>query len=329
MLSIVLPTYNEGQNLPELLKRISGVLGKAEYEVIVVDDNSPDKTWKIAEELQKDNASLRVIRRVGRKGLSSAVVEGFDAAKGDTLLVMDSDLQHDPALILQLRDAITRGAGIAVASRYMQGGSVGDWVRGRRLLSKTATWLTRKIPAVEVSDPMSGFFALSKAAYKSVRDRLHPTGFKILFEVLGYLPRGTKAAEVPLVFKMRQHGQSKLSMKVQVEFVMQLVRIILIRFQSILFWLVCIIMALSLLPRAMSLLPLYTDTVLRENTRSVLSHLSERRGWLQSDIEVIRVKAGYVYIRHRPHRKGPDGDGDCYPVIYPLADSSLLPCVEE
>lgn len=329
MLSIILPTYNEAKNLPELLKRIAGTLGKTDYEVIVVDDNSPDGTWRIAEELKKDHAALRVIRRIGRKGLSSAVVEGFDAAKGDTLLVMDSDLQHDPALMLQLRDAIKQGADIAVASRYMEGGSVGEWVRGRRLLSKIATWLTRKIPHTEVSDPMSGFFAISMPSYAAVRLMLRPTGFKILFEILGYLPRGTKAAEVPLVFKMRLHGQSKLSMKVQAEFVMQLVRILLVRLQSIFFWAVCIIMAVSLLPRAMSLAPLYTDATLRENTKNVLSHLSESRGWLQSDIEILSVKAGYVYIRHTSHRKGHDGDGDCYPVIYPLVDSSLLPCVEE
>lgn len=316
MLSIVLPTYNEGQNLPELLKRISGAMGKESYEVIVVDDDSPDGTWKVAKELHVQYPMLSVIRRMGRKGLSSAVVEGFDAAKGDTLLVMDSDLQHDPALILQLSDAIKQGAGIAVASRYMEGGSVGEWVRGRRLLSKTATWLTRKIPAVEVSDPMSGFFALSKPVYESVRAQLHPTGFKILFEILGHLPKRTKAVTIPLIFKMRVHGESKLSIKVQIEFLLQIVRMLIVRFQTPFFCVVSLFLAFFITLNTLPIILLYTDSSVRSYVQKTLTQVAKDGGWLLSDVTIMRITYERMYLHYQPHRRGPDNVLECYSINY-------------
>ncbi len=324
MLSIVLPTYNEAKNLPELLKRISGAMGKESYEVIVVDDDSPDGTWKVAKELHAQYPMLSVIHRIGRKGLSSAVVEGFDAAKGDTLLVMDSDLQHDPALILQLSDAIKQGAGIAVASRYMEGGSVGEWVRGRRLLSKTATWLTRKIPAVEVSDPMSGFFALSKPVYESVRAQLHPTGFKILFEILGHLPKRTKAVTIPLIFKMRVHGESKLSIKVQVEFLFQILRMLIVRFQNIIFSLVCMTMALMLVLPALSMLPLYVDVGTRTIVQRALLSVEQQKGWLISDISLYSIGTESFIFTYRHHHRGPDEEV-CYEWFF--GRPGPIPCI--
>ncbi len=328
MLSIVLPTYNEAENLPELMERIAGVLKSIDYEVIVVDDDSPDGTWKTAESLVKKHKTLRVIRRIGRRGLSSAVVEGFDAAKGDVVLVMDGDLQHDPALIVQLYNAVKKGAGIAVASRYMKGGSVGEWVSGRKFLSSAGTWLARKVTPVRVSDPMSGFFALNADVYRRIRGSLRPTGFKILFEILGHLPRKTVTAEVPLVFRMRAHGESKLSAKVQIQFLLQLIRLILIRIQYVIFWLACVALALFFLTRALPLLPLYTDVALRQNTQRMLLQVSDRNGWLLSDITITAVKQGYMYIRYHPHHNGRDQAEDCFHVFYPTADPTL-PCIEE
>lgn len=316
MLSIILPTFNESQNLPELLKRIAETMGASDYEVIVVDDDSPDKTWEIAEKLRAQYPMLRVIRRIGRRGLSSAVVEGFDAAQGDVLLVMDSDLQHDPSLVLQLSDAVRDGVDIAVASRYMQGGSVGEWVGGRRMLSKTATWLTRKIPAVEVSDPMSGFFALSRSAYQRIRPSLHPTGFKILFEVLGHLPRGTKKKEIPLVFRMRLHGESKLSMRVQAEFLIQAVRLAFVRFQRWLFWIVCLIISFMLLARLIPILPLYTDASVRAKAQERLQALAADKGWLLSDVTLLLADDTYLSLQYRAHRKGEDPAPVCYRLDY-------------
>lgn len=328
MLSIILPTYNEGQNFPELFKRIAGELGKSDYEVIVVDDDSPDRTWEVAEKLRKTHHMIRVIRRIGRRGLSSAVVEGFDAARGDVLLVMDSDLQHDPSLITKLADAVEHDAGIAVASRYMKGGSVGEWVRGRRLLSNTATWLAKNIPAVHVSDPMSGFFALRRPLYHLVRPRLHPTGFKILFEILGHLPRGTKTKEVPLVFKMRLHGESKLSMWVQLQFLMQLLRITLIRFQALLFWTICLLITAVLLIHLIPILPLYTDAGVRSQVQQTLESVARQNGWLMSDITIRAVKTDHILIAHRPHRFGRDPDAVCYAVLYADPALTIVPCAD-
>lgn len=328
MLSIILPTFNEAKNLPELLKRIVQVMGKATYEVIVVDDDSPDKTWQIGEELAKTHLFLKVIRRVGRRGLSSAVVEGFDAAKGDVLMVMDSDLQHDPQLINQLAAAVTKGADIAVASRYMKGGSVGEWVTGRRLLSKTATWLTRKIPPVDVSDPMSGFFALKKSVYQHARPMLRPSGFKILFEILGHLPSKTKSQDVPLVFSARLHGESKLSIAVELQFIWQLVRIALFRIQKLLFWIACIAIALTLSLRLFPLLPLYTDAAKRSFVQSALRSTADQQGWLLSDVRILRINDETVIVAYRPHRKGIDPDITCFQIGVGISVFMEIPCDE-
>ncbi len=328
MLSIVLPTYNEAENLPELMERIAGVLKSIDYEVIVVDDDSPDGTWNTAESLVKKYKSLRVIRRVGRRGLSSAVVEGFDAAKGDALLVMDSDLQHDPVLIVQLYEAVKKGAGIAVASRYMKGGSVGEWVSGRKFLSSAGTWLARRVTPVRVSDPMSGFFALNADVYRRIRGSLRPTGFKILFEILGHLPRKTVTAEVPLVFRMRAHGESKLSAKVQIQFLLQLIRLILIRIQYVIFWLVCVALALFFLMRAWPLWPLYADASIRTSAQKTLTQVAAEQGWLLSDITLLDVKRDYIHLLYLSYHRGLDEGPECYSVRY--ADSILQPdrCVD-
>lgn len=306
MLSIILPTYNEAANLPELLGGISSVLGKREHEVIVVDDDSPDGTWRKAEALRKKFPALRVVRRVGRRGLSSAVVEGFDAAKGDVLLVMDADLQHDPGTILKLLEKIEAGADIAVASRYTEGGSVGSWITGRRMLSRTATFLARTLPPVTVSDPMSGFFALSRSAYEDVRGLLRPSGFKILFEILSFLPRGAKAAEVPLEFRMRKHGESKLSLGVELVFLWQLLRVALIRAQAPLFAFVCVLALALLLPRALALLPLYADGAVRAQVSATMNTVAEEQGWLLSDMSLTGITADGIRIRHRRHHRGAD-----------------------
>jgi dolichol-phosphate mannosyltransferase len=325
MLSIVLPTYNEAANIPELLRKIAAVLKNAPHEIIVVDDDSPDKTWEVAQQLHKQYPLLKVIHRVGRRGLSSAVIEGFEKAQGDTLLVMDSDLQHDPALITKLTDAIDNGAGIAVASRYTEGGSVGEWVKGRRILSKTATFLARKIPPVDVSDPMSGFFAVKKSAYRSIAGNLRPAGFKILLEILAFLPRTTRTAEVPLVFKMREHGESKLNLFVELLFIWQLVRIAFHRVQKPLFWLIVFIALMTLLPRAWGVLPLYYDQPVRQNVQSLVTDLAQERGWLLSDIEFKYVtKTSFVFV-HRQHHRGAD-EKLCHEWLF--GTSAPIPCAD-
>lgn len=324
MLSIILPTYNEAANLPELLERIAAALGKGTFEVIVVDDDSPDRTWEAAEMLAKKYLMLRVIRRTGRRGLSSAVVEGFAAAKGDVFVVMDADLQHDPQIITRLMEKIDGGADIAVASRYTEGGNVGSWVTGRRVLSRAATFLARTLPSVTVSDPMSGFFAIRREAYEEISGMIRPTGFKILFEILSFLPRTATAAEVPLEFQMRQNGESKLSLKVEIIFLWQLFRVALIRVQTPVFAFVCAVILAVLLPKAGALSLLYTGSAVRTQVSETLSAVAEEQGWLLSDMHLSAVTQESIRIIHRRHHRGAD-EKVCLAIR--REDRRISPCI--
>lgn len=218
MISIVFPTYNESKNLPLLFQTVAKAMAGREYEVIVVDDNSPDETWRIARELGETDAHVRVIRRVGRRGLSSAVIEGFLAARGKTLVVADADLQHDLSLLPALADASAKSTGIAIGSRYVEGGSVGQWDERRHFLSRLATKLAVKLCRVHASDPMSGFFAVERAVFEKALPQLNPKGFKILLDLLVHVAPGTPVTELPFTFGKREHGESKLSRRVQIEF---------------------------------------------------------------------------------------------------------------
>ncbi len=218
MLSLILPTYNEAENLPELLPKLEQVLKAIPHEIIVVDDDSPDGTWRIAQELGMKRDDVHVIRRVGRRGLSSAVIEGFLSAKGDVFAVMDADGQHDMGLLPKLYKSVQENGGIAIGSRYMEGGSVGEWDERRHHLSRIATKLAIKLCKVKVSDPMSGFFAVRRQLFQGIADHLNPKGFKILLDLLVRVPPNTVVTEHPFTFSTRLHGESKLSRRVQVEF---------------------------------------------------------------------------------------------------------------
>ncbi|MFA7681744.1 MAG: glycosyltransferase family 2 protein [Candidatus Peribacteraceae bacterium] len=218
MLSLILPTYNEAENIPELLPKIEEVLKDIAHEIIIVDDDSPDETWKVALEFSQNKQDIHVIRRIGRRGLSSAVIEGFLAAKGSVFVVMDADGQHDLELLPQLYHAVVSGSGIALGSRYAEGGSVGAWDERRQLVSRVATKMALMLCKVKVQDPMSGFFAIKRTLFEQVVEKLNPKGFKILLDLLVCVPRGTKVTEHPFTFQERLHGESKLSFRVQVEF---------------------------------------------------------------------------------------------------------------
>jgi len=247
MLSLVLPTFNEAQNLPELIPRIEAALEGLEYEIIVVDDDSPDGTWRIGLELAKSHPSLRVIRRVGRRGLSSAVIEGFLAATGDVLAVMDADGQHDTGLLAQLYESVTRTQGIALGSRYAEGGSVGQWDERRHLMSRVATQLSLRLCAVKVADPMSGFFAIDRELFERTRPRLNSKGFKILLDLLVQIPKDTAAEELAFTFGSRMHGESKLSGRVQLEFLEYLYDVTVGRLIPLTFVKFCIVGAFGVL----------------------------------------------------------------------------------
>ena len=192
MISLVLPTYNEAANITALIDNIDGVLQSVPHEIIIVDDNSPDGTWKVAEGLTRKHPALRVLRRVDQKGLSSAVVEGFDMARGTVLAVMDADGQHDAMLLHTMLSSLKAGAELTIGSRYVAGGSVGEWVTDRRIISSAGTVVAKALSRVRVSDPLGGYFALRADLYKTIRASLRPSGFKILLEILANIPASTR-----------------------------------------------------------------------------------------------------------------------------------------
>jgi len=191
----------------------------AQYELVVVDDDSPDRTWEIAEEVAQRMPSVRVIRRVGERGLATAVVAGWKAAVGDYLGVIDADLQHPPEVIIKLLQAMDEGADLAVASRHVSGGGVSDWSAFRRMMSRGAQALgIILLPAAAraVSDPMSGYFIVRRNAVDL--NELHPLGYKILFEILAKADL-KKISEVGYVFQERQKGGSKVTWRQYLEYI--------------------------------------------------------------------------------------------------------------
>lgn len=212
----MVPTYNEAGSLPLLVDRLVKAFAGREWELVVVDDGSPDGTADIADGLGKTHP-IKVVRRPGKAGLASAVVAGFAAARGDTLLVMDADLSHPPEVAPQLADAIANGADLAVGSRYVRGGGVMDWPMKRQIVSRVACLMGQLL--VPVRDSTSGFFALRRSVIDSVK--LNPIGFKIGFEVMA---RGKykKVVEVPYTFRDRELGASKFGQREVVQYLQQL-----------------------------------------------------------------------------------------------------------
>lgn len=227
-LSLVIPTYNEGQNVEPLVTRLSRLLDAAlpnDYELILVDDDSPDGTWQQALELSKRLPCLRVMRRQQERGLSSAVIQGWQVARGEVLGVIDADLQHPPEVILSLWAGLQAGADLAVGSRHVNGGGVSEWNLMRRMLSRGAQALGLLIlPQVvgRVSDPMSGFFMVRRSAIAG--PILNPKGYKVLLEVIG---RGSIHAitEVGYVFQERVEGASKVTWRQYVDYIQHLLRL--------------------------------------------------------------------------------------------------------
>jgi len=205
---VIAPTYNEKGNLQELVTRVFDACQKAriEAELVIVDDNSPDGTGAYAEELGKTRR-IKIVHRAGKLGLSSAVLEGFKAASGSILVVMDADLSHPPEKIPEMISKIESGeAEMVVGSRYVKGGSVENWPFTRKMISKSATLLARWL--TKVKDPMSGLFALKKSVIEGVD--LNPVGYKIGLEIL-VKGKYSKVAEIPIHFANRKAGTSKLS----------------------------------------------------------------------------------------------------------------------
>lgn len=207
-LSVVIPTYNEKDNVQVIIKKIFSVLRKNKIngEIIIVDDNSPDGTGLIAEKLRKKYNRLSVIHRKGKLGFSSAVLGGFKIAKGDILGVMDADMSHPPEAITSLYREITSGTDFVIGSRYVKGGRIKEWNLHRKIISRGATLLAKMF--TNIKDPMSGFFMIKRECVKNVS--FNPKGFKICLELL-LKAKYRSVSEIPITFTNRKKGKSKFS----------------------------------------------------------------------------------------------------------------------
>ena len=223
LLSVIVPTFNERQNVRPLIDELSRVLAGIEWEAIIVDDDSPDGTAKEARELACEQRRVRCIQRIGRRGLSSACIEGMLASSAPFLAVMDGDLQHDPSILPEMLVRLERSdAELVVGSRYVGGGGVGDWQAIRRMISAFATRVGRAVVPDGLRDPMSGFFALRRSLLDEVVRDLSGLGFKILLDIVASARHPVVFQEVPFVFRARIAGASKLDTLVAWEYAMLL-----------------------------------------------------------------------------------------------------------
>ncbi len=222
-LTVVVPSFNEIDNVEPLIERLHAALDGIEWEVIYVDDDSPDGTAAKVRELAQTDPRVRCIQRIGRRGLSTAVIEGMLASSAPYLAVTDADLQHDEKLLPRMLAALKLdGLDIVVGSRYVAGGTIGDWDNGRAVMSIIATRLARLVVSAEIADPMSGFFMLRRRAFERAARRLSGNGFKILLDLLASAPTPYRFRELPYVFGQRIHGESKLDSLVIWEYLMLL-----------------------------------------------------------------------------------------------------------
>lgn len=223
-LTVVTPTFNEAPNIERLVRTVSGVLGEVGHEIVVADDDSPDQTWRVAQELTASFPSLRVLRRQGHRSLAGSVMDGFSMATGDAVACIDADLQHDPAILPAMLGELRGGAQLVVGCRYMPGGGTTDWTWMRRVESWTATRMAQAYLGLQLRDPMSGYFMLRRQDYMAIRHQLSAQGFKILIEIAARL-QAQRIREVPYVFGPRLAGTSKLTARVALDYLAQLRRL--------------------------------------------------------------------------------------------------------
>jgi dolichol-phosphate mannosyltransferase len=219
-LAVVLPTLNERANVAPMVERLERALGPSGWEAVFVDDNSRDGTAELIREIARTDPRIRVIQRIGRRGLASAAIEGMCATAAPFVAVMDADHQHDPALLLDMLAAVESGDyDLAYASRFAQGGTAeGLSSRGREKGSRLANALARKLTGTELSDAMSGFFLLRTDQLRSQADRLSGIGFKIMLDILATAEPPLRVKEFPLKFAQRAAGESKLDHGVVLDF---------------------------------------------------------------------------------------------------------------
>lgn len=223
-LSIISPTYNEAENVGRLISELEKILHGMDYEILISDDNSPDRTWARVEEIGHRNPRVRALRRTCNRGLGPSVVDGFSAATGEAVACIDADLQHDPAILPNMLRELQSGSDLVVATRYMPGGGTANWGLIRRFGSWACTKLAQVLLGVNLRDPMSGYFMMRRDDFLKIRDGLNVRGFKILLEIAAHM-RPRQLGEVPYTFGPRSIGESKLSNKIVLAYLSQVWRL--------------------------------------------------------------------------------------------------------
>jgi dolichol-phosphate mannosyltransferase len=210
-LAVTVPCFNECHNVAILVRKLDDALKGIAWEVIFVDDDSPDGTASIAREIALADPRVRCIQRIGRRGLATAVIEGMLASSAQYLAVIDGDLQHDEQLLAEMLKTLKcEKLDLVIGSRYLSGGGIGTWDRNRAAMSSFATRLARLVVREPLSDPMSGFFIITRPAFEKTVRRLSGQGFKILLDLFASTPQPFRFRELPYTFRERQFGESKL-----------------------------------------------------------------------------------------------------------------------
>ncbi|HKK16000.1 MAG TPA: glycosyltransferase family 2 protein [Gammaproteobacteria bacterium] len=218
-LTIVIPTYNERENIPVMVERLTAVLRNINWEVIFVDDDSPDGTADVVRAIAARNPKVRCIQRIRRRGLASACIEGILASSAPVVAIMDADMQHDETILPAMLQMIHSGADLVIGSRYAQGGSTGELSSMRVRISQAATKFSRIVMKHAVSDPMSGFFMMKRPFFEQVVRNLSGKGFKILLDILVSAKSDAVIMEKPYTMRKRSFGESKLDASVIWEFI--------------------------------------------------------------------------------------------------------------
>ncbi len=219
-LTVVAPTFNERGNVERLVEKLDVALAGVAWEVIFVDDNSPDGTAELVKQVASRDARVRCLRRVGRRGLAGAVIEGALASAAPFVAVIDADMQHDETLLPRMLDVLRGGeTDLVVGSRYLDAaGLENGFSPARKAASQFATALGRKALKADISDPVSGFFMIRREAIDRVADQLEPSGFKILFDIIASQSEPLRVEELPYAFAAREAGESKLDNRVALEY---------------------------------------------------------------------------------------------------------------
>ena len=218
-LSVVIPTFNERDNVTTLFRRLEQTLAGIPFEAVFVDDNSPDGTWDVLRALSREDGRVRCIRRIGRRGLSGACIEGILASSAPCAAVIDADLQHDETQLPKMLAALQSGEfDLVVGSRYIEGGSAQSFNRQRAGASAFATEIAKRVLRIEIADPMSGFFMIRRDRFEAIAPQLSTQGFKILLDIVATAHGALRVKEIPYTFGSRLHGESKLDSMVALDF---------------------------------------------------------------------------------------------------------------